>query len=217
MAQLIPRREFLRLAAATAVSIGLDPFLGVSVSDDVYQNERLGLRLRRPPGWEFDSIADFAAVQGRQVLRDALANQQHPLRDPGNLPVFIIVDPAHRQGDFAPAVCLYDEPLDDTVPYDEAAAHQENLLQNYGTSYNEFRVLGEPRLLALAGSRATVSAWRYRHELDDGRSWLLRIRSVLVFRPPRVHIFHLVDSDEHLFVPSGTFDGFLRSVTYRSV
>jgi hypothetical protein len=30
----------------------------------------------------------------------------------------------------------------------------------------------------------------------DGRSWLLRIRSVLVFRPPRVHTFYLADGDD---------------------
>lgn len=215
MVSLLPRREFLRLASAAALSVGLDPFRGISVTDDLYINERPGLRLRRPPGWEFDSVADFAALQGRQTLLDALPSEPHPLRDPGNLPVFIIVDPAHRRGDFAPAVCMYDEPLNEPVPDEQATAHRQNLLRNYNRSYREYRELREPRPFALGGSSATESVWRYRHELDDGRSWLMRIRTLLVFRPSRVNIFHLVDSEEHRFVPQETFDGFLRTVAYR--
>ena len=213
---VLPRREFLRLVAATAVALGLDPLRGVSVVDDLYQNERLGLQLRRPPGWEFESVADFVALREHKVLQDALQGEPHPLRDPNNLPIFAIFDPAHRQGDFAPAVCLYDEPLDHPVPADEPRAHRDNMLRGFAVSFREFQVLHEPRRLSLVGARATESVWRYLHELDDGRSWLLRVRSVVVFRPPRVHTFHLVDSDEHPFVPARTFDALLRTIAYRA-
>lgn len=212
---VIPRREFLRLAAATAVSLGLDPFRGVSVNEDLYRNERLGLELRRPPGWEFESVADFAALRERKVLQDALAGEPHPLRDPSNLPVFLIADPAHRRGAFAPVVGLYDELLDHDVPDDEPAAHR-TMLRGFARSYREFRVLHEPERLSLVGARGTASESRYLHELDDGRSWLLRVRSVVVFRPPRVHTFHLADSDDEPCVPPSTFDGFIRTITYRT-
>jgi hypothetical protein len=213
---VLPRREFLRLVAATAVSLGLDPLRGVSVDNDIYRNDRLGLQLRRPRGWEFESVADFVALREHKVLQDALQGEPHPLRDPTNLPVFAIFDPAHRRGDFAPAVCLYDEPLDHPVPRDEARAHRDNMLGGFAVSFREFRVLSAPRPLSLTGTRATESVWRYLHELDDGRSWHLLARSVVVFRPPRVHTFHLVDSADTPFVRSSTFDRFLGTIAYRS-
>jgi hypothetical protein len=215
VAFVLPRREFLRLAAATAVSLGLDPFRGVSTVEDLYRNERLGLQLRRPAGWEFESLADFAAVQSHKVLQDALAGEPHPLRDPLNLPVFIIADPAHRFGDFAPLVSLYDEPLDGPVPANEAEAHERVMLRGFARSFREFRVLTKPRQFALVGTGATDSVYRFLYERDDGQTWPLRVRSVVVFRPPRVHTFHLVDSDEHPFAPVTTFDDFLRTVAYR--
>src|SRR3972149_10171496 len=92
----LPRRDFLKLLAATAVSWGVDPFQGVFVDSDEYYNRRLGLRLRKPPGWEFDSIADFAALRDRQVLQSPIGDEPHPLKDPTNLPVFIISGPCHR-------------------------------------------------------------------------------------------------------------------------
>src|SRR5688572_24924657 len=178
MSLLIPRRDFLRMAAATAVSLGLDPFRGISVSDDLYRNERLRLELRRPSGWEFESVADLAALRERKVLQDALAGEPHPLRDATNLPVFLIADPTHRQGAFAPAIVLYDEPLDEPVPPNEPSAH-DWMLRGFARSYRDFEVLQAAERMPLIGARGTASESRYLHELDDGRSWLLRVRSVV--------------------------------------
>jgi hypothetical protein len=213
---LIPRREFLGMAAATAISLGLDPFRGITVTDDQYRSDRLGLELRRPRGWEFESVADLVALREHKVLQDAIAGEPHPLRDPNNLPLFLIVDPSHRRGDFAPAIVLYDERLDGPVPSNEPAAHAW-MLRTFSRSYRDLLVHREPRDLRLVGAQATDAEWRYLHELDDGRSWLMRIRSVLVFRPPRVHTFYLADSDDHPWVPRRTFDAFLRTITYRPV
>ena len=212
---LIPRREFLGMAAAAAaVSLGLDPFRGITVSDDQYRNERLGLELRRPRGWEFDSIADFAAVRERTVLQDEQAGEPHGLKDPENLPVFLISDPAQRRGTFAPAIGLYDEPLVTPVPSDQAAAHA-SMLRSFSWSYRDVVVLREPRPINIGGVQGTEAEWRYRHELDDGESHLMLIRSVLVFRAPRVHTLYLGDSAERPVVSRRTFDAFLRTVSYR--
>src|SRR5688500_1009741 len=96
------RREFLPPPAASAAAMARGPLQGSSAATSVYRNARLGLTVRLPEGWEFSSIADFAALRERQVLQDvidSLAGSSHPLKDPSNLPVFLFEDPRHRDGE----------------------------------------------------------------------------------------------------------------------
>lgn len=53
-------------------------------------------------------------------------------------------------------------------------------------------------------------------ELDDGRSCSLKVRSLVVFRPPRVHTYHLVDGADLEYVRRDIFDGFIRTIRYEA-
>ena len=86
------RRDFLQRLAASAAALALDPFRGIAIAKDRYHNDRLGLTVHRPTGWEFSSIADFAALRDRQVLQGVLNQEPHPLKDPHNLPAFLFED-----------------------------------------------------------------------------------------------------------------------------
>ncbi len=208
------RRDFLKALAATAISLGINPYLGVTADDELYQNHRLRLSFSKPSGWEFDSIADFAAVRERQVVWfDDDEDEIHPLKDPQNLPVVLITNPRFRQGDFAPAIGLYDEPLSDE-PSDEISAHCD-MIEGFAYYYKDVEVIEEPQLLNVNGAIGTQSSWSYLHESEDGQYWLLKVRTLLFFHPPRVQTFYLVDDCKRLFVPPETFDRFIHSIKYQ--
>lgn len=118
---MLSRRGFLQALGASAAALSLDPVATVSTHGDLYRNRRLRIEVTKPPGWEFSSIADFAAVREQTLLLDEfrdgeLPQELHPLKDPGNLPVFLFEDPRWRAGPFVPAIALYDEPLAGAPP-----------------------------------------------------------------------------------------------------
>jgi hypothetical protein len=210
------RRRFLQDLTTAAAALALDPLRGVSAFASEYSNARLGLSVRLPRDWEFSSIADFVALRERQVLQDVLdglSDVPHPLKDPANLPVFIFEDPRDREGEFTPSIILYDEPLDETVPADEPAAHAW-MLRQLGYSYRDLQVTEEPREISLRGARASCSRCSYVHEIDSGESHPLDVRTLLVFRPPRVHTYYMVDSATRPRIHPVVWDDFMSSVEY---
>lgn len=211
------RRAFLQELTAAAAALALDPLRGVSAFANEYANDRLGLSVRLPEGWEFSSVADFAALRERQVLQDAMrgrGDEPHPLQDPENLPVFLFEDPRHREGEFAPGIALYDEPLEEALPRNQAAAHRR-FLGWLSRSYRDLAVAEEPREVALQGARGTLSRASYLHEIDSGETFPLEIRTLLVVRPPRVHTVYLTDSSVRPRIDPRVWRDFLASVRYR--
>lgn len=206
------RREFLQRLAAVTAALAVDPLEGISAVDGVYRNARLGLAAGLPDGWIFSSVADFAALRERTVLQDALDNGAHPLKDPDNLPVLLCEDVRHGRREFAPGIVLFDETLD-RMPADEVAGHRW-MLASLGRSYRDLRVVEAPRPVALHGAPATLSRLSYLHELDTGESHRLDVRTLLVFRPPRVHTYYLVDSAEAPCVDPRVWDEFIASIEY---
>ena len=208
------RRSFLQKLLAASLAAGLDPFRTVTASGDVYTNARIGLTVRRPPGWEFSSIADFASLRNQQTVMDAVDGEIHPLKDPDNLPVFIFEDAAARDGLFAPAITLYDEPLRGAAPPDQVRAHRDVMLAGFARSYRNLEVHEYPVPVVLRGAGGTSSHWSYDHDLDDGFSRKLSVRSLLVFRQPRVHTFHFVESPASPRDPGMIWAQFIESVSY---
>jgi hypothetical protein len=186
----------------------------VVTTGDTYWNERLRLTVCRPRGWDFSSVADFAALRERQVLPDVLVNEPHPLRDPQNLPVFIFENTSARDGVFAPAIALYDETLEGSAPLDQQRSHREVMLDGFALSYKEMQVLREPELVRVRGAEGTLSQWSYVHEIDDGTERQLIVRSLFVFRESRVHTFHMVDSPTSRRVPESAWSEFIATIHY---
>src|SRR5690606_11643199 len=142
---MLSRRGFLQALGASATALSLDPLATVSTNGDLYRNWRIGLEVVKPPGWEFSSIADFAALREQTLLLDEFDDEDfpeelHPLKDAGNLPVFLFENPRWRSGPFAPAIALYDEPLDGAPPRNECRAHAR-MVARFAHSYADCRVL----------------------------------------------------------------------------
>lgn len=207
------RRQFLADLARAAAAAGLNVFANVSVAGALYRNERIGLRLRRPNRWEFESIADFAALRAKQVLADAEIGEDHPLRDSTNLPVFIFSDAREAEGHFRPAVTLYDETLYGGVPRDQCRGH-EWMLEGFSESYKDLAIATKPWKVSLKGTPATIAEWSYIHQIDDGSEIPLWIRSILVFRRERVHTWYLVDSRDKRRVSARVWERFVDSIEY---
>jgi hypothetical protein len=156
-------------------------------------------------------------LRDRQVLNSLWDDEEvDPLKDPANLPVLILFDPKHRRGEFAPAISVWDEELEHPVPRNGIAGHRR-MLRGFASAYRDVVVIKRPTIVTIAGTAATESVWSYLHELDDGQSWALRVRSIVVFCPPRVHTYHLVDSAVQQYTPEETFDAFLRSIAYETL
>jgi hypothetical protein len=206
----------LQRLAASAAALALEPFSGIVVTGDVYRNARLSLTVQRPLGWDFSSIADFAALRDRQVLQEVIDRDPHPLKDPHNLPVFLFENPSFCKGQFAPSISLWDEPLDGPVPPDQSRAHEEVMLEGFASAYRDVHIEEHPVAVQLKGTGATVSRWSYSHDLDSGEEYRLTVQSVLVFREPRVHTYHLVDSGIAPTIDRAVWKGFLDSISYDS-
>lgn len=56
---MLDRRQFLGLVGASGAAVALSPLSAVSIDDDLYVNSRFGVRLRKPPGWSFEAVADM--------------------------------------------------------------------------------------------------------------------------------------------------------------
>lgn len=212
---MLSRRGFLRALGAAAAARALQPLLGVGTDGDLYRNERIGLALSRPAGWNFSSIADFASLRAQASLLDELPDELHALKDPDNLPVFLFENTRHCQGHFAPAITLYDEVLRGGTPADQLKAHA-NMVGWLGRSYQSCRILEAPSPVQVSGAAATRCHWTYVHRIESGESAALHVQSVLVFRPPRVHTYYLVDRFPERRIADSTWDRFIASIAYRS-
>jgi hypothetical protein len=215
---MLSRRGFLQALGASAAALSLDPLATVSTNGDLYRNRRIGLEVVKPPGWEFSSISDFAAVREQTLLLDdfqgdGFPEELHPLKDAGNLPVFLFEDPRWRSGQFVPAIALYDEPLDGAAPRDERRAHAR-MVAGLARSYADCRVLDAPSHLALRGATGTWCRWTYVHEIASGERVALDVQSLLVFRVPRVHTWYLVDRHPDRHVADATWSRVIDSIGY---
>ena len=211
----ISRRSFIKGLIASAISLGIDPYAGIVVANDLYQNQRLGVSFHKPNGWEFDSVADFAALRERQILINE-DQEVHPLKDPESLPTVIIADIKHQQGDFAPAIMLWDEILNHPNPSNlSSEIHQHRrMIRNFSHSYKDVQVISEPEQLIVKGAKGTQATWRYRHEVEDGQAYALKIRSLLFFRYPRVHTYYLIDLYDVNYVAPKIFNDFAQTIKY---
>lgn len=215
---MLSRRGFLQALGASAAALSLDPLATVSTSGDLYRNRRIGIEVTKPPGWEFSSIADFAALREQTLLLDEFKGgdfpeELHPLKEPGNLPVFLFEDPRWRSGPFVPAIALYDELLDGAPPGNERRAHAR-MVSGFSYSYADCRVLEAPSQLSLRGASGTRCRWTYLHEIASGERVALDVQSLLVFRAPRVHTWYLIDRHPDRHVADATWSRVIDSIGY---
>jgi len=210
---MISRRQFLQRIAATAAAMSLEPFDGISAFENIYENRRLSLSVTKPIGWVYASIADFAALRDKQVLEDVLATESHELRDPSVLPVFILENEDYRDGEFLPAICLYDNARSGPPPSDECSAHL-NMIKRFSNSYKNLNIVEIPKAISTRNIDFTVADWTYEHVVENISPVPLVVRSLLMFRPERVHTYYLVDHRDEPRISADVWDDFIGSINY---
>jgi len=217
---VISRREALKSLATCAAALALEPYRDVFVQGDRYTNERLGLSVRKPPGWSYSSVADFAALRERQVLQLAIDETIEDIYDPDNLPVFLFENENFREGEFAPGIGLYDEDdrkgaLSPQDP-DERLRLQHTWLDDFFARYHRnFVIHEEPVLGVFGGAEGALSKFSYLHEIDSGETHDLLVQALVIYRPTRVHTMYLVDSASRPCIPDRVWNDFMTSIQYR--
>lgn len=195
------------------MAMGLNPYLNVKVEHDTYTNARLNLSFRKPRSWEFSSIADFAALREKTVLYDSFEGDVHPLKDPANLPVFLLENDTHRDGYFAPCVGLYDEVGSLPIPLDRVNAHRE-MIDVFSDVHRNVQLHQDPRIIELNGASGTISQWSYTHEIEDGAARDLIVRSIVIFRGTHAHTYHLVDALDAPCIAREVWDDMIETISY---
>ncbi|MCG8457328.1 MAG: hypothetical protein MI919_13715, partial [Holophagales bacterium] len=84
------------------------------------------------------------------------------------------------------AILLYSDEADDDPVFDVAPAEEEHahstMLVGFARAYRDLEVIAPPSTIELSGGKtATAAIWSYRHDLDDGSTWLRWVRSIVVF------------------------------------
>jgi len=203
----------LQRNATTAAAMSLDPLSGISAFENIYENSRLSLSVTKPSGWIYSSIADFAALRDKQVLEDVLATESHELRDPSVLPVFILENEDYRDGEFSPVIALYDNERSGPPPTDECSAHH-NMIKRFSLSYKNLQIVESPKPISTRNIDFTIANWTYEHVVENISPIPLQVRSLLMFRPRRVHTYYLVDHRDEPRISDHVWDDFIDSIKY---
>lgn len=91
------------------------------------------------------------------------------------------------------------------------------MIEWFAEWYRDVRVIEEPQGINVIGAQGTQASWSYIHELDDGQTWHLKIHSLLFFRFPRVHTFHLVHDCSQLYLSPETIRKFVKTIEYTQI
>jgi hypothetical protein len=109
------RRRFLTGTVASGMA-AIAPNLGaVSLQYDDYTNSALGVRLRKPPNWQFASARAFTAAQSELVDRLSRADLERLRQElNGDDPVLVITKRSLRTRGFVPMIHLLVDPISST-------------------------------------------------------------------------------------------------------
>ena len=207
------RRDFLQRAAAVASACALDPFKYIAVEDGWYRNERLRLSFRKPVGWDFVSVADYAEVMERTRLMDEVPGELHLLKEEDNVPIVLICKPGRWEDGVTPSIMLFDEPLEEPLPEDREAEHDQ-AVEYLAVSLRGLRVEAPASRLDLNGETATITRCSYWHDLDNGQANRVETYMLVVFSRDRIHTYYLVDDASQRWVAQSVWNEFLASIRY---
>lgn len=104
------RREFLKLLGAAASAGALSPLSAIAIDVDRYVNDRLRIRLSKPPGWRFLSIQDFR--RWNDELSDAMEDKElfEQLRELSGEPILQAADLRVADDDVTSSLAVYANP-----------------------------------------------------------------------------------------------------------
>jgi len=172
--------------------------------DDLYENDRIGVSLTKPPDWHYVSSADYQDGAVRQVLKDSAdSSLEELIRREHELPVLIArARPPDVDDDFYPYFGLWAEPVvemleGDDLPASSAKELLGEALAGWKLMLDEFETTASPTSETAASGRAAIAGadWKFRYRLEDGRAWTLQMRSLLALRPPFLLTVHLGASE----------------------
>jgi len=157
------RRRFLRMIGASGAGIALSPLSAISLDGDWYANSRLHIKLRKPPGWHFVSVADFMRQQDEQ--RDQLVDKEldQEMREISGEPFLVINKYLRHEDRVTPTIQIYANPLGDDEEDVLTLAHAAEV--GVGSFFLDYELEVPPQYTHMGGLLGV--AWRYRYTFGD--------------------------------------------------
>ena len=188
----VGRRMFLRLSAMATAVAAATPSVLAGISGNRYSNRRLGLSLTKPDGWSFLSVVDFNAAADHQLVHIDHPEVLDILRAPEAVPFLAVAKYGAGYDDLNPCFTCWDEPIE--PDWGDARACHVEALDGWARFLSEVDVATEPTPFTMTcGTAATFSAWSFRFDHDSGRTWPVRVRTLLLHRGMRMQTFHFMD------------------------
>lgn len=109
----IGRRTFVKTFSAALVSLAAAPARAAGIFDDCYVNRELGVAFRKPPGWLFSDVREWAEIKKGEILCQKNPNHSEAWT-PSDTPPILTIAPepiTARCKTFAPGINFFAESL----------------------------------------------------------------------------------------------------------
>lgn len=190
----LDRRRFLELMGLTASAVAAGSIPALWISEDLYVNRRLGLRLKKPPGWEFLNVRELRALRDEQELACVDKRFEAELKEAVGLPL-VSFGPIGRRNDVGPFVHVW---LEHISASDRPAveAHTDTYGRFYQSVLRNLRFEVVPHSVDFLGHAGSMCTIRFDYESSAGKSAPARVKSLLFPRGSLGYTFNMADDAE---------------------
>jgi len=210
----IGRREFLKVCGTALASLGPSATSAVTIWEDDYINRKLGIALRKPPGWHFGNVKEMGELKAGLILNPDAPGLAQELLATCEDPILVITrEPFSADSDsFGPGVTVFLEDYNEALEGSHEQAVRDEILGSRAILPG-YDLLEEPRPVSVSG----CSAYEFRasflfkhHKLKEPTPVNMRVLSV--YQKPALYDIKMYDSPD--LGPEYTFayDDFVASV-----
>jgi len=207
----VSRREFLKMAAAAAVSAAVNPLQAVIIDEDLYINQRLGLSFKKPHGWHYVSVKTFKALRDEYSLASHSEVLNEEMRD-WVLPIVSITKfPLDDMP--GPSIVVYVEK--NGLEAGESLLSVIPMIQDYQSSlFLGYEREGNYRAGRISGCESVEYFSRFFYERRMQPAVPVRNRSLCSVRAPVMYTMQMMDIPDRNITAQREFDEFIRSIIY---
>lgn len=184
------RRGFLRRFGAGLAVAPTSPLAAVFVSGDLFVNQKLGIALRKPPGWRFEHLSTFADLRNEYeyaTLDDALRQ----MLAGGPLPIVVLSQaPVLRQLCASATVYAEEDPIE---PDSTLEAVASEVVRGVSSFVRDFRLTADPACGRLDGAESLAFTGTFVYEDRLGHCGPVRHRSLVLRKPPFLYTLNMLD------------------------
>lgn len=199
--------------SSTFAAAVISPTEAIAVNDDLYLNRALGIAVRKPSEWVFETLRKFQEIKSSQVLSDDIdPDLESEIRNSED-PLVIF---GHDCGDddrFAPSGALYAEHIElfEHETFDDLISNGENI---YREVLPDFRITSAKPGISISGFESVRLESIFTYKTDKTSPTLVRNVSVFTRRHPFIYTLRLFDSPSNSMNAMKQFDGVIDSIHY---